>query len=113
MQKYTVTGWYGYGVCLDPYIESTGDPESIEAYFASEVDARIAELEQDVARYENGRKILVADNKRKDERIAELEKELRFYAEAGDFYLWDKDGQYHDDGNEVAKRALMVSQSRG
>jgi len=42
------------------------------------------------------------------ERIEELENGMSFYAEARDFHMWDRDNNYVDNGNAVA-RELMES----
>jgi hypothetical protein len=45
MQKYMITGWYGHGVQLDPFPSwRDTQPEKIEAYLASEVDALLDDV---------------------------------------------------------------------
>lgn len=47
---------------------------------------------------------------RQRERSVELQRlALRFYAEARDFYLFDKDGNYIDNASTVARRALLMA----
>jgi hypothetical protein len=63
-----------------------------EVYLASAADATIDAMERACAR-----------------RVEELETALRFYAEARDFHMWDKDNNYVDNGNAVARELMGTS----
>lgn len=74
----------------------------VGVYLASDVEARIVELEHQL----DIRKAAIDAQFRLMDRVKELEKALEFYAKADAVHVWAKDGDYHQKGATVARKAL-------